>query len=312
MEQSQNRPRDFFLHLSAFAVLYFLAFALISLLFTLIDYKFPDAITGYYGDPYSGAVRFSIASLVILSPIFLFLMRMIQRETRTMPERAKLGIRKWLTYITLFVAGATVIGDLIALLNAFLGGALPTTFALKAAVLLVVAGLGFGYFFLDLRRYWETNRTNLGYAAYAFIAIVLGSIILGFLVMGSPTTQRELRMDAERVNNLSTIQYQIVDYWQRNSKLPATLADLNDSLGYYGVPTDPETNQPYTYSVTGANTFQLCATFAQSSAIEMNGEYYPELSMVKDASNWKHDAGNHCFTRTIDPALYKPQPTVTI
>ena len=149
--ENTNKPRDFFLHVSAFALLFFVAIAAITLLFTLIDYRFPDALRGYFGDPYSGPVRFAIASLIILSPIFVVMMRMIQKESRIAPERARMGIRKWLTYITLFIAGATVIGDAIFLLNSFLGGALPTAFALKAITLLVIAGAGFGYFFLDLR-----------------------------------------------------------------------------------------------------------------------------------------------------------------
>src|SRR5690349_7486788 len=101
--ENTNKPRDFFLHVSAFVVLYFVAIAATTLLFTLIDYRFPDVLNGYYGDPYSGPVRSAIASLIILSPIFVLLMRMIQREARQTPERAKLAVRKWLTYITLFL-----------------------------------------------------------------------------------------------------------------------------------------------------------------------------------------------------------------
>ena len=35
------------------------------------------------------------------------------------PEKLSLGVRKWLIYLTLFIAGAAVIIDLIVLINTF-------------------------------------------------------------------------------------------------------------------------------------------------------------------------------------------------
>jgi hypothetical protein len=306
-----NTPRDFFLHISAFVALYFVAIAATTLLFTLIDYRFPDVLQGYYGDPYSGPVRFAIASLIILAPIFVFLMRAIQNEARTAPERASLPIRKWLTYITLFLAGMTVVIDLIVLLNSFLGGALPTAFALKALTLLIIAGAGFGYFFLDLKGYWNAHPAESTYASYGFLGSVIASIVLGFIVLGSPATQRDLRLDMERISSLSLIQSQAVSYWQQNRTLPETIDQLDNPIYGITMPLDPVTREPYTYEKTGDTSFTICATFARESAGTMSGEYYPEIPGLKNADVWEHSAGETCFEREIDTNLIKPfEPTM--
>lgn len=305
--ENTNKPRDFFLHVSAFVLLYFVAIAATILLFTLIDYRFPDSLASFYGDPYSGPVRFAIASLIILSPIFAVLMHTIQKEARIAPARAQLGVRKWLTYITLFLAGATVIVDLITLLNSFLGGALATAFALKALTLMTIAGAGFGYFFLDLRGYWQSHIKESQYARIAFLASVALSIVVGFATLGSPATQRDLRFDAERLSSLSMIQGQVVMYWQQNQKLPDSLEELNNPLYGFSVPTDPADREtPYSYEKKGDLSFELCATFARESSGQMMGEYYPMMQGLKNANEWQHDAGTQCFQREIDTDLIKP------
>ena len=301
-----NKPRDFFMHVATFAALYFIAIALITLLFTLIDYRLPDTLSNFFTDPYSGPVRFAIASLIILSPLFVWLMKRLQEDVRTNSERAKLSVRKWLTYITLFIAGFTAVGDLITLLYSFLGGSLPAAFALKALTLLTVAGAIFGYFFLDLKGFWNTHRTESWYAAYGFIALVVSSVLLGFAVLGSPITQRELRFDEERRASLDQIQSQVVGYWQSNAKLPEKIDDLNNPLQYLTLPTDPETGAGYEYKKTGNLSFEVCATFARASSITQKGEFYPSMPGLVGANNWKHDAGHICFARSINTDLTKP------
>jgi hypothetical protein len=300
-----NKPRDFFMHVTTFTVLYFIAIALVTLLFTLIDYRFPDVLQGYYGDPYSGPVRFGIAALIILSPLFVYLMKRIQNETRRAPERANLGVRKWLTYITLFIAGFTALGDAITLLYSFLGGSLAAPFMLKALTLFAVAGSAFAYFFLDLKGFWQERKEESNYAAIGFITLVISSIVLGFYVMGSPATQRDLRLDEERRMHLEQIQSQVVTYWQNNAVLPEEIEKLNNPLQYFTLPTDPETGESYTYA-TSTTGFELCATFARASSFERRGEYYPVMQGLKNADNWKHDAGTVCFAREIDIDLMKP------
>jgi len=301
----KNTPRDFFLHFGAFAALYLSAIALITLLFRMIDYVFPDESALYYADPYSGPMRFAIASLLILAPLFLWLMRMMQQEARKNPERRTLGVRRWLTYITLFIAGATIVIDLIVLLNSFLAGELVETFLLKVAVLLVIMGAGFWYFILDIHGHWQDREGASKMVGYGVLALILTTIIAGFAIMGSPSVQREIRLDQQQVQDLSMVQYQVVEYWRQNEALPAELAVLESDITGFMTPEAPADREPYTYEVRDNRTFALCATFARSSE-----EY--GYSMVRDGygiagnTSWAHEEGRTCFERTIDPALVQP------
>ena len=61
-------------------------------------------------------------------------------------------MRRWLTYLTLFVAAAVLVGDMITLVNNVLGGELSIRFVLKVLVAAVIAGTIFGFYLHDLRR----------------------------------------------------------------------------------------------------------------------------------------------------------------
>lgn len=302
----KNTPRDFFLHGGAFISLYLGAIALITLLFSVINYAFPDELQyGYYSDPYSGPMRFAIASLLVLAPLSVYLFVVIQKETRLNPERKSLGIRKWLTYITLFIAGATVIGDLIVLVDSFLGGALPTPFLLKVLVILGVMGAGFMYFFLDIKGYWVTRAQYSRYVGWGVLAVVLASIVGGMIVMGSPMKQREMRLDNEQVMHLQMIQGQVIEYWQKKKKLPMSLSDLNNELGGYSIPQSPEDRPEYRYNLKGDLVFELCATFAEPS---VDGQYSRAYMEFMPQETWEHGEGEVCFERTIDPEMLRPTP----
>src|SRR3989344_4232683 len=247
-----NTPRDFFLHFGAFAALYATATALGTLLFLIIGYAFPDPLySTYYGyyDPYSAPMRFAIASLITLVPLFLYLMRAIQGEARTAPERYTFAVRKWLTYITLFVAGATIVGDLITLLYSFLGGELATPFFLKVLTLFLITGVIFWYFLLDIRGYWQSREAASKIVGWGVIIATLAVIVGGFVIMGSPLAQREIRLDQQEIQDLSNIQNQVVNYWQQNGKLPMALSELQSDITGLTVPTEPEGRAAYAYNV---------------------------------------------------------------
>ncbi len=306
----KNTPRDFFLHAGAFITLYLGAIALITLLFSVINYSIPDPLAGaYYSDPYSGPMRFAIASLLVLAPISVYLFFLIQGAARQTPERLSLGVRKWLTYITLFIAGATVVGDIIVLLNSFLGGSLPTAFLLKIATILLVMGAGFGYFILDIRGYWLSHADNSRYVGVGLLGFVLASIVGGMTLIGSPMTQRDYRIDNQQVQDLSMISYQVLSYWQTSKMLPEDLAALDNPLSQFTLPTAPEGQPAYIYKKTGDLSFELCATFRRESPQE--GSYTSYQSGFVEGEKWNHGIGETCFTRTIDPKMFTPQINIS-
>ena len=144
-------PREAFLYLVLFSTLYLSAYHVGSLLFEFINRAFPDATDPVYAGGVAQSMRWSVASLLIAFPVFLFVARHLGKDVARNPVKRLSAVRRWLTYLTLFVAATVLIGDLITLVYNLLGGALSTRFVLKALVVGVIAGTIFGYYLRDLR-----------------------------------------------------------------------------------------------------------------------------------------------------------------
>lgn len=304
--QARVTPKDFFLWAGAMVALYWSVGSLLALLFSYIDYAYPDALS--YVDPYSSSMRFAIASLIVLAPTFLLLMRVIRKDIERNAGKFDLWVRRWALYFTLFIAGLSIVIDLITLINTYLNGDVTMRFALKVLVVFLVAAGFFMHFLADLKGYWQKFPQRASYVNYGAGLVVLLVIVAGFYIIGSPNTARLYRFDDQRVNDLTTIQYQVTNYWQAKQKLPESLAVLNDPVTGTIVPTDPDTNASYRYEATGATSFKLCATFAKETrdaARSTTAPAYPENGM-KGATNWQHGAGESCFDRVIDPSFYPP------
>jgi len=206
-----------------------------------------------------------------------------------------------------------------------MSGGSPLTILKKAwlplliVAVLVIAGMIGKYYFFSANTSWRLAPVIRKGNAWFGIVVAIAAIVWGFITIGSPAKQRAIRFDSERVNDLSSIQYQIINYWQRNdAALPASLNDLNDSLGTYAVPRDPETNTPYEYLKGQSSTsFRLCATFDEASPANAGrGDYYatsyPMTYPGSTEETWKHDKGMACFDRTIDPTRYQPLPSKSV
>lgn len=145
--------REAFLYLVMFMTLYISAVSLGTLLFQFINRAYPD----YIGYPYEGydptadAIRWSTSALIIAFPVFLYVSSLVVKAIKKDPDKRGSKIRKWLTYITLFVAAGIIIGDLITLVFNLLGGEITTRFVLKVLTVGSIAGAIFGYYLWDLR-----------------------------------------------------------------------------------------------------------------------------------------------------------------
>lgn len=302
LQKPKLSPKDFFLYVGLIITLFISSVSLLNLVFESINSIFPDKID-YYVDPYSGTIRWAIASLFIIFPVYIFVSWLIKKDVKTFPEKLSLGVRKWLVYLTLFIAGAAVIIDLIVLINTFLGGEITTRFILKVFSVIVVAGGIFGYYFYDLK---DGGGKTFKWWIVATSAVVVLSLVLGFSVMGSPLTQRLKRMDAERVNGLTQIQWQIINYWQKKGELPKDINELNDPISGFIVPIDPDTGVQYQYEIIGDKVFKLCADFSLESGEFAAARPKPRY-IYPENENWFHKQGQNCFERKIDPELY---PTI--
>lgn len=313
---SKTTPKDFFLWLLTVIALYGSITSLLALLFEYINYSFPDALA-YYGDPYGGAVRFSMAALVVLVPTLLVLLRLIRGSIVKEPGKATIWVRRWALGLTLFIATVTILIDLVTLINTFLGGEISIRFGLKVAVVLLVALGVFLHFLADFKGYWIANvkKANLIGIGVGILAFV--SVGAGFFIIGTPSEIRLMRFDEQKVNDLQNMQYQVLNYWQLKKALPQALTDLNDPLQNYLVPTDPQPGMSYTYEATDPLAFKLCATFnAPSSDMKGRGSFpssnvaYPmPVGIDGGGDSWTHEKGLTCFERTIDPSRYPSTPT---
>ena len=306
----RNTPRDVFLHLFAMVTLYWSAISVITLCWQYINYFFPDVLNYNYG--FSSSMRFALASLFIVFPLFLLVSWILNKiySKESMVRESK--VRKWLIYLTLFVTALVILGDLVFTVNTFLNGDLTSRFILKALSVLIVAGVIFWHYLQDIRS--NAPVTSAKYVVIVASALILVMVIGAFFIVGSPMTARSLQFDQQRTYDLQNIQYQVVNYWQRKQVLPQNLSELTDSISGYTVPIDPQTNMPYEYMVKDATAlnFQLCATFALASESLPAGRQaktpVPAMYYEGAPENWNHSAGRVCFDRVIDKQLYPPFP----
>jgi len=137
------------------------------------------------------------------------------------------------------------------------------------------------------------------HAAFAIVAsvVVASAVAWGFVLVGSPAARRLERFDEQRLQDLQTIareiQSMVVDPNKKGrlkESLPKTLEEAAKRARNARVnPRDPETGEPYAYTVKNETTYELCATFAQRR--DWDSRVF-----------WNHPAGAHCFTiNVLDP-----------
>ncbi len=119
----------------------------------------------------------------------------------------------------------------------------------------------------------------LGFAG----AIVVGAIVAGLVIVGSPTEARLRRLDERRVRDLVGITHALNQFWTSRGRLPASLNELVESPGTDVDTVDPVTGEPYRYEVVDGKTYDLCADFQRDSDGMDFGRF------------WSHGAGRRCF-----------------
>lgn len=142
---------------------------------------------------------------------------------------------------------------------------------------------------------------------YIVICVVAIAIVAGFFIVDSPKESRLKRFDERRVNDLSYIQSEIINYWIQKNKLPEKLGDLENDIRGSWVPTDPESEKDYIFEIRGKYEFSLCADFSMSNYDKnrpFGMQFSPPMKRGNNLDFWLHGVGKVCFERTIDPELY--------
>jgi len=336
-----NKPKvsavDFFLHLGCIAAFYTFIVTLVSFLFSVVNTVFPDRQFNYY-EPYGAGMRFEISLLLVVTPIFLILLNKIYKGIKEVPEKADFLLRKWSLYLTLSLSILALAIDLVVLINTFLAGETTTRFWLKALIVIVLGAVIWWYTKQEIKNPVALRPRLSKTMMWVVIVITALSLIGGIYLIGSPTTIRNMRDDDQRENDLSTIRYNIVNYYQsKNGTLPKNLEELSLGNPYDNfIPVDPATSKQYGYrplaakSVNSKNfpAFELCAVFASDSADERKiqgsgrgrgGTIAPMPAMdmsypssypgyMPETKFSEHPAGEKCFEILIDSEIYKPYP----
>src|SRR3989338_1433101 len=295
-------PKDVFGYLVFFIGLYVSVIFFGALLFFLIDYYFPDVLHYDYARQAELSLKWPLAILVIIFPLYVWLTGYLRSDLERNHEKKELRVRKWLLYFTLFVTSMVIIGDLVTLIYRFLNGDLTIQFVLKVLAVLLIAAAVFAYYVWNIRKDTPATRHPV-MKLFVYGVLGLGAlfIALGFFVSGSPFEERLRRFDERRIQDLQTIQYEVINFWQVKEKLPQTLDELRDDIRGFTSPRDPATGDVYRYSVVNALQFELCAVFETANKENISSDmavtkpvplsilreayYYPPLE-----ENWVHSA----------------------
>lgn len=145
--------REAFMYLVMFLTLYISSISFGTLIFQFVNRWLPDlALNLYYNESTTEIIRSATASLIITFPIFVYMTHILGKAMERDPEKRSSKVRKWLTYITLFIAAGVIIGDLITLVTNLLAGEMTLRFILKCLTVFIIAGTIFGYYLWDLRQ----------------------------------------------------------------------------------------------------------------------------------------------------------------
>ncbi len=289
--------RDAFYHLLTFAGLYTVVISFLVLAYAYINRWLPDVALEPYAteEGFRTSIRWSLSAIIVAYPLFIWISRILLAELKTHPEKVSGGVRRWLTYLTLFIAASVLMGDVIALIFSLLNGEMTLRFFLKALVVFVVTGSTFLYYFQSLRiEPAALSVLNKKYGSVATVA-VLASFIYGLILAGSPGTERLRKIDAQRVNDIRTIAEATLDLvygpdrWSKPvssgplKALPKSLDEIAAQSERQRVAVIDGEGNPYIYSVVDRTHFSVCTVFS----FENREQYAPF---------WDHPSGKHCFT----------------
>lgn len=312
MQNESLNPRFFFLSLGVIVTLIATVSSFLVLSFEIFNIWLPDVSRSVYTHGYDSymfaRMRGALATLLIVSPLLIVISAFWEKQIKTHLGRIDRIIYTWLLYLILFLAGIVVVVDFVTLVQSFVAGELTLRFGLKVLTVLLVSFIGGTYYTLHLRKKKISSRLF----AITTLGLVLISVFFAFTLMGSPATQRKLRIDQKKINDLQSIQWQVIGYFQQKESLPEKLSDVQDMLSGYKLPVSPD-QHPYEYMQTGDMTFNLCTTFnlprPEGWHEYVERPYYGDMAVSEPAfseGGWDHEGGYTCFEREIDPDIYKP------
>lgn len=146
----------------------------------------------------------------------------------------------------------------------------------------------------------------VGILFLTLIILIVGGV--GVYIAGSPIENRNVRYDQIRQRDLDMIKRAVESYYQNNFNLPASIDQLLGNNIKTGMPylkklpTDPKTKENYTYKISDAMDYELCATFETSSEAIAKRKTGIDESLSESSylgEDRAHPKGYYCFTKKI-------------
>lgn len=330
--RSYGSAREAFLYIVYFSLLGMIAGNVGGLAFAWIDRQFADDLVqnNYYSWATTG-MRWSVASLLVGYPIFLFLGWRLAAKKRKDPERRRSRVHAWLTYVTLIFAAGALIGDLVAVVFQYLNGELQTRFMAKAAVVGVISAAILWNYSRDVERH--SSRIDFAGRALALLSmLVVGALVAwAFTVVRGPGVARYQIADEQRITGLMETTRLVDCHYTYAGALPESLEAMGPWLSERAervplaegcantLPTDPTSGGYYRYRPIDADSYEICAIFlvgwpdAQGDASEWQagGHYYYSRPGPRQRKLQKPaGAGETCFE--IDAVSVEPEDAAAL
>lgn len=296
-----NAAKFVFLYLLHLVSLGFMTVNFGIVCFQIINKNIVDAVTGYSGAYSDGILKFAISALLVSTPIFYGISWLIQKSLLKGELKKDSAVRRWLTYLILFVSFLIFIGWLIALVNNFLNGEVTMKFILKTLSVLLIAATVFGFYLYDIRRQAVENVKDkvLKIFFIATLAIVVIVFIASFFVVETPAVARNRKLDNQVINNFYAIDSCVDQYYREKKILPADFASMQADCKYIteDVLKDSQTGKEFTYGIIGTSTYEICANF-RTSDLDKDEETRMLPINAGMNSSW-HDSGYQCLRRYV-------------
>jgi hypothetical protein len=249
-----------------------------------------------------GEIRWATASIVAAFPVFLFMQHIIRREMEKDPGLGISPIRRWLTYLTLFVAVAVLLTDLIFLVLRLLEGDLTSRFLLKVVITGSLSGGVILHYLKELRLGESDKQLVPSFLSAAqlkglLIGLIGISVAGAIYVSGGPVKARYLAQDQQRVKDLRQIYSKVNHFYENEGRLPNDLDEANKNpYTFIQNKKDPISGKPYGYTVVDASTFRLSSDFHLPSPKRETKQGGPSSYRAGDDGFWTHSSGNDSFT----------------
>lgn len=294
--------KSFVTQLASLITLFVSIPAVVTLVFSIINIQFPDAVDSYWQiESAESGIRYSIAVLVVFFPAYLWLTRRVNQARRSEGQLYH-TLTKWLIYLALLVAGLVILGDLAVVVYTFLGGEITVRFILKALALIAIIGPVAYYYVLDAKDFWQDKEKQSVMVGGGALVVILALAVLGYMNISSPSEAREVKLDQEQIYDLQDMQWRVENHYQMTGSLPTSIEAVYTD---FPVPIAPEGRDNYEYNITGGDTYELCATFVHgtpSSERQMTKPIQTNDIYLQN-QNWEHGAGQKCFERRALPTM---------